>query len=169
MYDRSTKEKKHRIGILTGNIKKGTVVRNLHFFQASTETTPDPHRYLERSFSTVRLQMTKEKKTHRKFNQKSIFYMKSQALFLQVPQRRISLSKSNHLRIQNSSAHATETPRNAREEHGETTDFPAAEKARNPPPPKRSSSAQSVSRPAEPPSDLRFHPPCRDSRAPESS
>jgi hypothetical protein len=44
-YDSSTKEKKHRIGILTGNIKKGTVVRNIHLFlfQASTKTTPDPH------------------------------------------------------------------------------------------------------------------------------
>lgn len=44
-HDSSTKEKKHRLGILTGNIKKGAVVRNRPLFQASTETTTDPHRY----------------------------------------------------------------------------------------------------------------------------
>jgi len=44
-YDSSTKEKKHRIGILTGNIKKEQLYETSTFFlfQASTKTTPDPH------------------------------------------------------------------------------------------------------------------------------
>lgn len=56
--------------------------------------------------------------------------MKNQALFPQVPQRRMALSKSKHYGIQKS----VQTPRNAREDIVKTTDFhfPAAESQKKP-------------------------------------